>query len=104
MALLKTIYTEDNTGCAATYWKICDVEIDAITKHGSLELMGYVSSEAFSNGKNPLIIKKYEIRHDLFDVYFSESVLNTGGINIYTQGYQYIKVYSEEFADAEEVA
>ena len=104
MALQKTIYTPDNTGCAATYWKICDIAVDPMTKHGEIELMGYISSQAFSDGKNPVITNHYEIRHDVFDVYFSETVMNAEGVNIYTQGYQYIKAYSGDFADAEEVA
>lgn len=101
MALLKTIYTEDNTGCAATYWKICDITMDWIKKHGSIELMGYMSEEAFNSSKNPMMTRKYEIRTDLFDTYFSEEVLNGENITVITQALEYVKTYSNgEFLDA----
>ena len=100
MALQKTIYTADNTGCAATYWRICDVEADWITKHGTIEIMGYINEQAFNDGKNPVIVKNYEIRSDLFDVYFSEQVMNAENVNIVSQGYLYIKDYSGDFSDA----
>jgi hypothetical protein len=101
MALLKTIYTEDNTGCAATYWKICDVEADWIKKHGKIELMGYISEQAFNSSKNPVIIKTYEIRNDIFDTYFSEQILNQENVTMLSQAYEYVKAYSNgEFLDA----
>lgn len=100
MALQKTIYTSDNTGCAATYWAICDIEADWISKHCSLELMGYMSEQAFLDGKNPLITKTYEVRPDLFDLYFSEQVMNAENANIVKQACLYIKDYSGEFSDA----
>jgi hypothetical protein len=101
MALQKTIYTSDNTGVAATYWCACDVNIDFHKKHGSIELMGYINQQAYVDDKNPVIIKEYEIRSDLFDVYFSEQVLNQDGVNTRTQSYKYVKDYSGEFNDAE---
>ena len=101
MALSKTIYTEDNTGCAATYWTICDIDADWITKHGSIEIMGYINQQAFTDGKNPVITKVYEIRHDLFDLYFSETVMNAQNVNVVSQAYEYVKAYSNgEFLDA----
>jgi hypothetical protein len=103
MALQKTIYTSDNTGVAATYWCACDVDIDFHKKHGSIELMGYINQQAYADGRNPVIVKEYEIRTDLFDLYFSEQVLNQDGVNTRTQAYGYIKDYSGEFSDAEEV-
>jgi hypothetical protein len=103
MALLKTIYAPDNTGCAAAYWKICDIKVDPLAKHGDIELMGYISLQAFSDGKNPLMIKTYEIRNDVFDSYFSETAMNVEGVNIYSQGYSYIIAYSGDFSDATEV-
>ena len=100
MALQKTIYTSDNTGCAATYWRICDIDADWITKHGSIEIMGYINEQAFNDGKNPVITKVYEIREDLFDIYFSETILNAQDVNPVSQGYLYVKDYSGEFSDA----
>ena len=101
MALLKTIYTEDNTGCAATYWTICDITMDWIKKHGKIQLLGYVSEEAFASGKNPMMVRDFEVRNDLFDAYFSEQVLNGENITILSQAFQYVKTYSNgEFLDA----
>lgn len=104
MALQKTIFTPDNTGCSANYWKICDINIDPTAKHGEIELMGYISEQAFIEGRNPVIIKNYEIRNDLFDAYFSEASMNVEGVNVYSQGYSYIIAYSGDFFDATEVA
>lgn len=101
MALQKTIYTTDNTGCAATYWRICDIDADWITKHGSIEIMGYNNEQAFNDGRNPVITKVYEIREDLFDLYFSENIMNAQNVNVVSQAYLYIKDYSGEFNDAE---
>ena len=100
MALQKTMYTSDNTGVAATYWRICDIDADWITKHGSIEIMGYINEQAFNDGKNPVITKVYEIREDLFDTYFSEQILNAQDVNPVSRGYLYVKDYSGEFSDA----
>ena len=100
MALQKTIYTADNTGCAATYWRICDVEADWITKHGAIEIMGYMNQQAFLDGRSPIMVKNYSIREDLFDIYFSEQVMNAEGVNVVSQAYLYIKDYSGDFSDS----
>lgn len=55
---------------------------------------------SFNGGKNPVITKVYEIREDLFDIYFSETVLNTQDVNPVSQAYLYVKDYSGEFSDA----
>lgn len=100
MALQKTIYTTDNTGCAASYWRICDIDSDWITKHGSIEIMGYINQEAFDAGRNPLITKTYDIKSELFDLYFSETILDGQDVNPVSQGYLYVKDHSGDFYDA----
>jgi len=101
MALQKTIYTSDNTGVAATYWCACDVHMDFYKKHGSIKLMGHINKQVHDENKNPVIVKEYEIRPDLFDAYFSEQILNQENVNTLKQVYLYIKDYSGDFSDAE---
>ena len=59
-----------------------------------------VASFSPTKPDEPVITKVYEIREDLFDIYFSETVLNSQDINPVTQGYLYVKDYSGEFSDA----
>jgi hypothetical protein len=104
MPLQKTIYTTDNTGVSATYWCACDINLDFHKKHGSIELMGYINQQAYVDGRNPVIVKEYEVRMEVFDSYFSEQVLGMQGVNSRTQAYLYVKDHSGEFNDAEIVS
>lgn len=103
MALQKTIYTEDNTGCAATYWKICDLFGDWKDETMTIKLCGYLSQSARDNGKNHIMQKSYNLNGHVFRQYFSIEAMSPEGKNVVSQGYEFIKYNASEFIDSEDV-
>lgn len=49
---------ESNAGAMASYWEPKSFSIDALNKNFTIELSGYVSKVAKSEGKQPLIIRR----------------------------------------------
>ena len=103
MALLKTLYTPDDTGCAATYWRICDLYGDWKEETMTVKLCGYLSQSARDNGKHQMMEKTYNLSGDLFKQYFSAEAMSPEGKNVVSKGYEFIKGHAPEFIDAEDV-
>jgi hypothetical protein len=105
MAFQKIIYTNDNTGVYAEYWKVSEITANWVTKTTGITLLGYLSHEARLNSKNPIMIKTFTTATERFDEFFSCANMQPEGIDIVKKAYQYIQyaVYSSEFADAIDV-
>jgi len=103
MALLKKIYTNDNTGVFAEYWKISEINSNWISNKIEIKIIGYVSQEARLSGKNALLDKTIIAYGDQALQYFSAIVMQPQGIDIIHEAYLYVKGYDPEFTDAEDV-
>ena len=103
MALKKKIYTEDNTGVYAEYWKISEINSNWITNKIEIILSGFVSQEARLQGKNPLLKRSAYATGDQAIQYFSALVMQPEGIDIIREGYLFVKGNTLDFADAEDV-
>ena len=60
MAWLKDI-EEQNTGAIASYWEVIGIQYNHRTQFSVLEVGGWVSEDAYTANKNPLIYKSWEI-------------------------------------------
>lgn len=103
MALLKKIYTSDNTGVFAEYWKISEINSNWLTNQIDIKLVGYISQEARNNGRNPLLYRNITATGDQALQYFSVIVMQPEGIDIIHEAYLYVKGHNQEFLDAEDV-
>jgi hypothetical protein len=103
MALLKRIYTEDNTGSYAEYWKISEINSNWITNKIEIKLVGFISEEARWGGRNPLMFKTSVATEDQALQYFSAIVMQPEGVDIIHEAYMYVKGHQQEFYDAENV-
>jgi hypothetical protein len=103
MALLKKIYTEDNTGVYAEYWKVSEINSNWITNKIEIILVGYLSEEARINEKNPLLKRVVYATGSDAIAYFSAIVMQPEGIDIIHEAYMYVKASSLEFYDAQDV-
>lgn len=103
MALLKRIYTEDNTGSYAEYWKISEINSNWITNKIEIKLVGFISEEARWGGRNPLMFKTSVATGDQALQYFSAIVMQPEGVDIIHEAYMYVKGHQQEFYDAESV-
>lgn len=103
MALLKRIYTEDNTGSYAEYWKISEINSNWITNKIEIKLVGFISEEARWGGRNPLMFKTSVATGDQALQYFSAIVMQPEGVDIIHEAYMYVKGHQPEFYDAESV-
>lgn len=103
MALEKQIYTDDNTGVSATYWKICDLFGDWKGRTMFVKLCGYLSAQEKANGRKEVLEKSYSLSGDLFDMYFSPSAMSPEGVNVVSQGYEFVKGHAPDFFDAVDV-
>jgi hypothetical protein len=103
MALLKRIYTEDNTGSYAEYWKISEINSNWITNKIEIKLVGFISEEARWGGRNPLMFKTSVATGDQALQYFSAIVMQPEGVDIIHEAYMYVKGHQQEFYDAENV-
>ena len=103
MALLKRIYTEDNTGSYAEYWKISEINSNWITNKIEIKLIGFISEEARWGGRNPLMFKTSVAMGDHALQYFSAIVMQPEGVDIIHEAYMYVKGHQPEFYDAENV-
>ena len=74
MALLKKIYTEDDTGVYAEYWKISEINSNWITNNIEIIMVGYISAEARESGKKPLLSRITNASGELIKVVPSSSI------------------------------
>jgi hypothetical protein len=100
MALIKKIYTEDNTGVYAEYWKVSEINSNWITNKIEIILVGYISEDARRSEKSALLKRvAYATGSDAI-AYFSAIVMQPEGIDIIREAYLYVKANSIEFHDA----
>ena len=103
MALLKKIYTEDNTGIYAEYWKISEINSNWLTDKIEIVLSGFFTEDSRRNGKNPLIRKTcYALGEDA-RLYFSAVSMQPEGIDIIQEAYNFVKRVDRDFYDAVDV-
>lgn len=67
-----------------------------------LTLNVYKDQEAFSAGKSEVLQLMYRCSGSIYNIYFSESVLNVENRNIVSGAYEWL-LTMEQFFDAEEV-
>lgn len=103
MALLKKIYTEDDTGVYAEYWKISEINSNWITNNIEIIMVGYISAEARESGKKPLLSRITNASGEMALQYFSAIVMQPEGIDIIHEAYLYVKGYNPIFLDSEDV-
>jgi hypothetical protein len=101
MALQKKIYTTDNTGAFAEYWKVSEISGNWIKKTIDIKVSGFISQETRFNDKFPLFEKTYNLNPNLFELYFTlPQMENT---DILKKCYEFLKMNSSEFTDALDV-
>lgn len=95
MALIKE--TETNLGISASYWRIGYISLDRVSKYGSITIMLYINKTAkqYIDQYTELIDSE-----EKFNEFFSTVALAEYK-DIYNSGYEFIKKYSNYFADAE---
>jgi len=100
MALLKKIYTEDNTGVYAEYWKVSEINSNWLTNRIEIILVGFLSEEARFSGRSPLLKRTVTATGDQALQYFSAIVMQPEGIDIIHEAYMYVKGHAPDFIDA----
>lgn len=103
MALLKKIYTEDNTGVYAEYWKISEINSNWLTDKIEIVLAGFFDEPARRSGKNPLIKRvTYALGGDA-RTYFSAIAMQPEGVDIIQEAYNFVKRVDRDLYDAQDV-
>ena len=103
MALKKKIYTEDNTGVYAEYWKISEINSNWLTDRIEIILSGFFNEETRRLNKNPILKKiSYALGEDA-RIYFSAISMQPEGVDIIQEAYNFVKRVDRDFYDAEDV-
>ena len=103
MALLKRIYTEDNTGVYAEYWKISEINSNWLNDKIEIVLSGFFDEASRRSGKNPLTKRvRYALGQDA-KTYFSAIAMQPQGIDIIQEAYNFVKTFDAEFVDAQDI-
>ena len=103
MALLKRIYTEDDTGVYAEYWKISEINSNWLTDKIEIVLAGFFDETARRQNKNPLMKKiTYALGQDA-KLYFSAIAMQPEGIDIIREAYNFVKRVDRDLFDAQDV-
>ena len=104
MALIKAIETE--TGVAAEYWRVIEVNLNWFAGVGAIALAGYVSKATRLAGKRPLDARQFPIQGADFAA-FAPGELDKEGANPVSKAYAYVKAFApgqgqpaNPFADA----
>ena len=104
MAFEKQIYTSDNTGVSANYWKITQIDTNWINKIISIKISGFLDEQSRMNNKSEIMHKQYTFDSLNFDNYFSVTSITGENLNILSQAYKCIKALdTNEFGDALDV-
>jgi hypothetical protein len=103
MALLKKIYTEDNTGVYAEYWKISEINSNWLNDKIEIVLAGFFDEDSRRNNKNPLLKKTVYALGDQARTYFSAISMQPEGIDIIREAYNFVKMVDLSFTDAQNV-
>jgi len=103
MALLKKIYTEDNTGIYAEYWKVSEINSNWLTDKIEIVLSGFFNQEARVDNKNPLSKKILYAMGEDARIYFSAIAMQPEGIDIIREAYNFVKKVDRDFIDAQDV-
>jgi len=104
MGFIKRIYTPDNTGCSAEYWKISEINSDWIDNMITVKLLGFISQQAADEGRSHLLQREFVATGDVALQYFSTLVMQPEGIDILHLAYGFIKgAPNSEFVDAVDV-
>lgn len=103
MAFKKKIYTEDNTGVYAEYWKISEINSNWLNDKIEIIISGFFNEEARRSNKNPILKKTcYAVGEDA-RLYFSAIRMQPEGIDIIQEAYNFTKRVDRDFYDAEDV-
>ena len=103
MALKKKIYTDDNSGVYAEYWKISEINSNWLNNIIEITVVGYFSEEARFSGRNPFLKRVVYAKESQALQYFSAIVMQPEGIDILHEAYMFVKGHVGEFIDAEDV-
>jgi hypothetical protein len=103
MALKKKIYTDDNTGVYAEYWKISEINSNWLNDRIEIILSGFFNEETRRLNKNPVLRKtSYALGEDA-RIYFSAISMQPEGVDIIQEAYNFVKRVERDFYDAEDV-
>lgn len=103
MGLLKKVYTEDNTGAYAEYWKVTEINSNWLKDRIEITFSGFVSQNARIEGRNPLLRKVIIAENTDARDYFSPTSMQPDGIDIIRNSYVYAKRVDRDFFDAEDI-
>jgi hypothetical protein len=101
MAFQKKIYTLENNGVFAEYWKISEISGNWISKNITIKLSGFFSEDVRLQNKNSLMEKTYNVDSQMFELYFTPFQMQD--TNIIKKCYEFLKMNSSEFTDALDV-
>lgn len=101
MALQKKIYTTENTGAFAEYWKVSEISGNWLKKNITIKISGFISEETRLNQKLPLIEKSYVVETNMFELYFNPTQMEN--TDIIKKSYEFLKSNTYEFIDAIDV-
>ena len=76
-----------------SYWKVCDIEMDAYNNYCSVVLRGWINKDARDNRKQHIMEFRYLFTKEMFDFDYDQ--------NIMTQIYSKIKSYLQNINDPE---
>jgi hypothetical protein len=102
MGLLKRIYTEDNTGAYAEYWKVTEISSNWLTNRVEITISGFFDQSARLGGRNPLLKKVIIAENTDARDYFSPTSMQPDGVDIIRNAYIYTKRVDRDFTDAED--
>ena len=100
---------ETDTGAAAVYWRVIEVNLNYFAGVGAIALAGYLDQAARDKGKRPLEARQFPIQGDDFKA-FTPDELSKDTVNPVSAAYAFIKAYKPQpgqppnpFTDAKDV-
>ena len=100
MGLKQKIYTSDNTGVSAEYWKIAAISSNWISGEATIVMFGYLNLEARLANRSPVMMKNIVIK-DRFGEFLSPMQMQQPEMDIIRCAYEYIKINEVEFLQSE---
>lgn len=89
---------ENVSGVVVSYWKVTGLNLSFTGKRGAIMMGGYLSKETRDADKEQVQLKQVNVKHELYDEYFSlERLTATNCIEL---AYNYLNANQAEFKTA----